>query len=163
MVAGILLKPENVRRAKIKLLHKKSIETGEECDAIPDSMRQYLINQAMEAGKPFPREFLGQSADMMNPYGGGGGFLGAEAANPAKVGKCTVHLIRNERVSRFSSDTPFPLQVAEHRLLASRWPERDGSRHLLRSGESVLDLLHQQRLGRIQDRVPFLLHQEHHP
>ena len=80
------------RRAKIKLLHKKSIETGEECDAIPESMRQYLINQAMEAGKPFPREFLGPSMDMVNPYVGGAGFLGAEAANPSKVGECTVHL-----------------------------------------------------------------------
>ena len=87
-----LLKLEILRRAKIKLLHKKSIETGEECDAIPDSMRQYLINQAMEAGKPFPREFLGNPTDVMNPYGDGGGFLGAESANPGKVGECIGHM-----------------------------------------------------------------------
>ncbi|EEH03679.1 homeobox domain-containing protein [Histoplasma capsulatum G186AR] len=30
------------RRAKIKMIAKKGIETGEDCDAIPESMRQYL-------------------------------------------------------------------------------------------------------------------------
>lgn len=89
-------------------------------------MRQYLINQAMEAGKPFPREFLGHTADMMNPYGDGGAFLGAESTNPGKVGKCMVHLLRNESVSRLTSHTPFPLQVSEHWHLASRWTECDG-------------------------------------
>lgn len=30
------------RRAKIKMIAKKGIESGEDCDAIPESMRQYL-------------------------------------------------------------------------------------------------------------------------
>ena len=30
---------------------KKSIESGEECDAIPESMRKYLAMQAFESGK----------------------------------------------------------------------------------------------------------------
>lgn len=77
---------ENRRRAKIKLLAKKSIETGEDCDAIPDSMRQYLALQATESGKPFVGDFLGRS-NGMNPYGGGGMIMSAESNNPGKVGK----------------------------------------------------------------------------
>lgn len=68
------------RRAKIKMLAKKSIETGEDCDAIPESYRQYLAMQAMESGKPMPRGFLGQPMGM-----GSGMFFGAEAHNPQKV------------------------------------------------------------------------------
>ena len=34
---------------------KKSIETGEECDLIPESMRRYLALQALESGKSFVR------------------------------------------------------------------------------------------------------------
>lgn len=45
------------RRAKIKNLAKKTTDTGEDSDAIPDSMRKYLAMQAMENGKPFGREF----------------------------------------------------------------------------------------------------------
>ena len=74
------------RRAKIKLLAKKSIETGEDCDAIPDSMRQYLALQAMEAGKPLTRDFLGRSHGL-SPYGGGGVIMNAESNAPGKVGK----------------------------------------------------------------------------
>ena len=37
---------------------KKSIETGEDCDNIPESMRQYLAQQAMELGKPLSRAYL---------------------------------------------------------------------------------------------------------
>lgn len=77
---------ERCRRAKIKLLAKKSIETGEDCDAIPDSMRQYLALQATEAGKPFVRDFLGRS-NGMSPYGGGGMIMSAEPNNPGKVGE----------------------------------------------------------------------------
>lgn len=86
----ILGSNENCRRAKIKLLAKKSIETGEDCDAIPDSMRQYLALQASESGKPFVRDFLGRS-NGMNPYGGGGMIMSAESNNPGKVGKKRVH------------------------------------------------------------------------
>lgn len=46
-------------RAKIKMLAKKSIETGEGCDSIPDSMRHYLAMQfdpsKPGAGDPFAR------------------------------------------------------------------------------------------------------------
>lgn len=78
------MKPD--RRAKIKLLAKKSIETGEDCDAIPDSMRQYLALQATESGKPFVRDFFGRS-NGMGSYGNGGMVMSAESNGPRKVGK----------------------------------------------------------------------------
>ena len=40
---------------------KKSIETGEDCDAIPESMRKYLAMQAMESGKPLVRDMSTRS------------------------------------------------------------------------------------------------------
>ncbi|KAI9687772.1 MAG: hypothetical protein M1822_001852 [Bathelium mastoideum] len=48
------------RRAKIKTLAKRSIETGEDCDNIPDSMRRYLALQAMEMGKGLGPNYLGR-------------------------------------------------------------------------------------------------------
>ncbi|KAL9101161.1 MAG: hypothetical protein Q9163_003563 [Psora crenata] len=72
------------RRAKIKQLAKKSIETGEDCDAIPDSMRQYLANQALESGKPLAGEFPGRSPGQISPYPGAGMFLG-ESVQPGKI------------------------------------------------------------------------------
>ena len=74
------------RRAKIKLLAKKSIETGEDCDAIPESMRTYLANQAIESGKPLGREFLGRSPSM-TPYGTAGMILNPDASQPGKIGR----------------------------------------------------------------------------
>lgn len=56
------------RRAKIKLMAKKSIENGEDCDGIPEAMRQYLAMQAMESGKGIGTNFLGRG---LMPYGGG--------------------------------------------------------------------------------------------
>lgn len=78
------------RRAKIKLLAKKSIETGEDCDAIPDSYRQYLANQAMESGKPLARGFVNRTGGPMSAYGNGGIFVGTEQNNHQKVGECFV-------------------------------------------------------------------------
>jgi len=37
------------RRAKIKNIAKKSIENGDDCNDIPESMRRYLALQAMES------------------------------------------------------------------------------------------------------------------
>ena len=78
------------RRAKIKLLAKKSIETGEDCDQIPESMRQYLANQALESGKPFAREFLGRTPSQMSTYGGGSMYFG-DPAQSGKIGE-RLHL-----------------------------------------------------------------------
>lgn len=70
------------------MLAKKSIETGEDCDAIPESMRQYLMAQAMESGKPLARDFFGRNPASMNSYGSAT-MVNTESVNPGKVGKDT--------------------------------------------------------------------------
>ncbi|KAF2873600.1 hypothetical protein BDV95DRAFT_489327 [Massariosphaeria phaeospora] len=56
------------RRAKIKNLAKKSIENGDDCNDIPESMRRYLALQAMESGKS---NFLGRAGGPMAGYASG--------------------------------------------------------------------------------------------
>jgi hypothetical protein len=70
------------RRAKIKTLAKKSIETGEDCDAIPECMRQYLAVQAMESGKGL---FL-TDRSRLSAYGNSG-MMAHEAPSQGKIGK----------------------------------------------------------------------------
>lgn len=70
------------RRAKIKALAKKSLETGEDFDAIPESMRTYLAMQAMESGKGLGAGFLGRG---LMPYGHGGMAFGGEQNGQGKV------------------------------------------------------------------------------
>ena len=67
------------------MLAKKSIETGEDCDAIPESMRQYLAMQALESGKSLGRNFLGRGG--VPAYGGGNLLLGGDQSQQGKVGQ----------------------------------------------------------------------------
>lgn len=69
------------------MLAKKSIETGEDCDNIPESMRQLLAMQAMESGKPFPRQLLGRPGGPMAPYGSGSMMMAGDPNGTGKVGK----------------------------------------------------------------------------
>ncbi|KAK0635821.1 hypothetical protein B0T17DRAFT_485935 [Bombardia bombarda] len=69
------------RRAKIKLLAKKSLETGEDIDSIPESMRQYLAMQAIESGKNLGG-FFGRAGMM--PFGHQN-MLGGEQGGQGKV------------------------------------------------------------------------------
>ncbi|KAI7342673.1 hypothetical protein KC354_g16152 [Hortaea werneckii] len=67
------------RRAKIKNIAKRSIESGEDCDTIPDSMRQYLAMQAYGAGgKGMPGNMLGRAASGLSPYGAGAMMLNSD-------------------------------------------------------------------------------------
>jgi hypothetical protein len=61
------------RRAKIKNIAKRSIESGEDCDSIPESMRQYLAMQAYGPGKGMPPTMMGRGPGFA-PYGNGGGM-----------------------------------------------------------------------------------------
>ncbi|PLB38209.1 homeobox domain-containing protein [Aspergillus candidus] len=70
------------RRAKIKMLAKKSIETGEGCDSIPESMRQYLAMQ-FDPSKPGARDPFGRAGS----YGGHGAFPN----EPTPSGKVVIH------------------------------------------------------------------------
>ncbi|KAK4122149.1 hypothetical protein N657DRAFT_492455 [Parathielavia appendiculata] len=63
------------------MLAKKSLESGEDMDSIPESMRQYLAMQAMESGKSIPG-FFGRTGFM--PYGHQG-MMGGEQSGPGKV------------------------------------------------------------------------------
>ncbi|KJZ73990.1 hypothetical protein HIM_06658 [Hirsutella minnesotensis 3608] len=71
------------RRAKIKLLAKKSLETGEDIDSIPESMRAYLAMQAMESGKGLGGSYLGRTG--LVPFGHGGMLLGGDQNAQGKV------------------------------------------------------------------------------
>lgn len=70
------------------MLAKKSIETGEDCDSIPESMRQLLALQAMESGKPFPRQLLGRPGGPVAPYGSGNMMMAGDPNGTGKVGEC---------------------------------------------------------------------------
>ncbi|TKA23205.1 hypothetical protein B0A50_07598 [Salinomyces thailandicus] len=70
------------RRAKIKNIAKRSIESGEDCDSIPESMRQYLAMQAYGAGgKGLPANMLGRSASGLGPYGAGTLMLNTDTSS----------------------------------------------------------------------------------
>ncbi|RKL25516.1 hypothetical protein BFJ68_g155 [Fusarium oxysporum] len=71
------------RRAKIKLLAKKSLETGEDIDSIPESMRAYLAMQAMESGKGLGGSYLGRTGLL--PFGHGNMMLGGDQGGQGKV------------------------------------------------------------------------------
>ncbi|KAK3685125.1 putative homeoprotein [Podospora appendiculata] len=72
------------RRAKIKLMAKKSLETGEDLhDSIPESMRQYLALQAMESGKSLGGYFGGGRTGFM--HYAHQGALGGEQGGQGKV------------------------------------------------------------------------------
>ncbi|KAI9793837.1 MAG: hypothetical protein M1816_007089 [Peltula sp. TS41687] len=73
------------RRAKIKLLAKKSIETGEDCDAIPESMRQYLAIQAIESGKPLRQALPIRTGAGLGAYGNGDMLTGRDQTRDGKV------------------------------------------------------------------------------
>lgn len=67
-------------RAKIKMLAKKSIETGEGCDSIPESMRHYLAMQ-FDPNKPGARDPFGRTGAYGPPS------MYANETNPSgKVG-----------------------------------------------------------------------------
>ncbi|KAI0403705.1 homeobox domain-containing protein [Xylaria palmicola] len=69
------------RRAKIKLLAKKSLESGEDIDSIPESMRAYLAMQAIESGKGLGGPYMGRTGLM--PYGSM--MLGGDQGGQGKV------------------------------------------------------------------------------
>ena len=62
------------------MLAKKSIETGEGCDSIPESMRHYLAMQ-FDPSKPGTRDPFGRSAGYGSP-----GMYASESSS-GKVGK----------------------------------------------------------------------------
>lgn len=60
------------------MLAKKSLETGEDIDSIPESMRAYLAMQAMETGKGLSGGYLGRNG--MGPFAAGTMLFGEQGA-----------------------------------------------------------------------------------
>jgi hypothetical protein len=118
------------RRAKIKLLAKKGIETGEDIDSIPESMRQYLAMQSMEPGKAMGGNFLGRGG--LTPYGGGL-LLGGDQGPQGKVGKSSMRNLIETRIANYVSDSPFILPCLDGWFLEANWPKCHGFDYLLLS------------------------------
>jgi hypothetical protein len=70
-------------------LAKKTLETGEECEAVSECVRQYL---AMESGKAFPRGFIGDRSRSLSAYGNGN-MLTPEPSPQGKIGKSSIELV----------------------------------------------------------------------
>ena len=68
------------------MIAKKSLESGEDCDNIPESLRQLLAMQAMESGRPFPRQLLGRPGGPIAQYGGGSMLMNGDPTAQGKVG-----------------------------------------------------------------------------
>lgn len=69
------------------MLAKKGLDGSDDVDGIPESMRQLLAMQAMEAGRPFPSALMRRPGGPM-PYGGG--LLMNDPNNTGKVGMYLV-------------------------------------------------------------------------
>ena len=67
---------------------RKSIENGEDCESIPESMRRHLAMQAMESGKAFFPNMMGQSPSAYGGYGNGTMNMNPDASS-GKVGEYT--------------------------------------------------------------------------
>jgi hypothetical protein len=118
------------RRAKIKLMAKKSLETGEDIDSIPESMRNYLALQAMETGKGIGMNFFGRPG--MPAYGQGNMFLGGEQGGQGKVCKCNPSQASGGTMSNTCySDSPLDVPISQHRQVDSSRTEHHGLDHLL--------------------------------
>lgn len=66
------------------MIAKKSIETGEDCDSIPESMRQYLAMQ-FDPSKPGGRDLFGRAGGL-GGYGAPGALSG-DGSHSGKIGK----------------------------------------------------------------------------
>jgi len=85
------------------MIAKKGIDTGDDLDHIPDSMRQLLAMQAMQEGKPFPAHLMGRPGAPINAYGSGGGMLMAgDMNNSGKVGKFFLNLLQASALTTLS-------------------------------------------------------------
>jgi hypothetical protein len=73
------------------MIAKKSLENGEDLENLPESLRQLLAMQAMESGRPFPRQLLRPGAPMQ--YGSGGMLMNGDPSAQGKVGMWRSRLI----------------------------------------------------------------------
>lgn len=72
------------------MIAKKSIETGEDCDSIPESMRQYLAMQ-FDPNKPGTRDLFGRTSGL-GGYGTSGAYNN-ESTHSGKIGTLRESLV----------------------------------------------------------------------
>lgn len=120
---------------------KKSIESGEDCDGIPESMRNYLAMQAMESGKSLGGNFLGRSSMM--PYGHGPMVMGGDQNGQGKVGKSRLQILYAPIDADLNSHTPPLMSFTQCWIMEACWSEHDGPDRVLLSGEGMHDILYQ--------------------
>jgi hypothetical protein len=65
------------------MIAKKSIETGEDCDSIPESMRQYLAMH-FDPNKTGGRDLFGRTGGLA---GYGSSSYSSESTHSGKIGK----------------------------------------------------------------------------
>ena len=113
------------------MMAKKGIDNGEDCDSIPESMRQLLAMQAMESGKPFAPHLLGRPQGPMAPYGGGSMLMNGDPNGSGKVGMFPALIFVAGFKTNRSSHPPLYLPLSQHWLLAPCRPECNGSGDIL--------------------------------
>lgn len=123
------------------MLAKKSIETGEGCDSIPESMRHYLAMQ-FDPTKPGARDPFGRAA------GFGAGMYANEVNPSGKVGEYSRYLMIGTFLTVFSHLTLY-LPLLDNWKLAPYWTKCNGSCGFLLARQGIDDLLHQQRFCRL--------------
>jgi hypothetical protein len=113
------------------MMAKKGIDNGEDCDSIPESMRQLLAMQAMESGKPFAPHLLGRPQGPMAPYGSGSMLMNGDPNGSGKVGMFFYLLFVGLFKTNCSSHPPLYLPLSQHWLLAPCWSECNGPGDIL--------------------------------
>lgn len=114
------------------MIAKKSIEGGDDLDGMPDSMRQLLAMQAIESGRPFPRQLMGRPGGPVAQYGSGGMLMNADPNGSGKVGEFeSSGFTRQTRSLTTRSYSSLHLSLPERRNLAPSRSECHGPRHLL--------------------------------
>ena len=111
---------------------KRSLETGEDIDSIPESMRTYLAMQAMESGKGMGSAFLDRTG--LGSYAPG--IMFGEQGPQGKVGEWLQTLtdamcLYEYLLTIVTSNHPPVLQVPCRGQVDSSWPEHHGSDRLL--------------------------------
>src|SRR4051794_839438 len=112
------------------MMAKKGIDSGEDCDNIPESMRQLLAMQAIESGKPFAPHLLGRPQGPMAPYGNGSVLMNGDPNGTGKVGMFPAGSRSCSRLN-CSSHPPLYLPLSQYWLLAPCWSECNGPSDIL--------------------------------
>ena len=122
------------------MMAKKGLDTGDDMDRMPDSIR-YLAIQAMHEGRPIP-QFMGRPGQPVS-YGSGNMFMGGDINNSGKVGKsCPLSDYLGQQLLTVYSHSSFHLPFFEHWKLAKSWSKCYGSCCLLFARQGLHYLLH---------------------